>query len=176
MPDSNSMAFEPFIQTFRAFTEMQRDGASLEAYIQPLAETLDGLRAERELIGSAAEIEKKIAKAEERERQAKAAVANAEIAAAALLAKAREDAAVIVEKANGIMAKATEDLEAKRAAMQAAADNVRVTKEERAAFEGDKRQLEADKRRVAMESEAAAKMKADYEAKLARFSELAGKG
>ncbi|MEK9751588.1 MAG: hypothetical protein VW338_00030 [Rhodospirillaceae bacterium] len=173
-PQNNAIGFEPFVRTFQAFMDMQRDGASLEVYLKPLVKTLDGLRQEREALGKVKEIEKLHAAADERDRQAKAGLDSARARTRAMIEEAEAKAAAIVDRANNEMAKAAEDLEKRRAALAAASDSVRVAKEERAEFENGRRALEAEKRRVAQEAEAAAKMKSDYEARLAAFSKLAG--
>lgn len=173
-PQNNAIAFEPFIRTFQAFMDMQRDGASLEAYLKPLVETLDGLRVEREALGKVEEIGKLHAAAEERDRQARAALDAAREKCRAMVETAESNAAAIIDKANDQMGKAAADLESRRAQLQAATDSVRVAKAERAEFENAKRALEVEKRRVEQIAAAAEKMKADYEARLRQFSALAG--
>ena len=173
MPDS-TIGFEPFIQTFRTLMDMQRDGAKLDTYIKPLADTLDGLRAERELIGSAKEIEKQVARADERERKSKATLEAAQVKADGIVAKAQADATSILDKANEQMAGVVAKMEDKRAQIAAAGDAVRVTKEERAAFEGEKRQTAVEARNLAAAQEAVTKLKAEYESKMAAFNKLAG--
>lgn len=173
-PQSNAIGFEPFVRTFQAFMDMQRDGATLEVYLAPLVETLDGLREEREALGKVEEIGKLHAAAEERDRQAKAGLEATREKCRVMIETAEQNSSAIVDRANDQMAKMSGDLEAKRAQLVAATDAMRVAKEERAEFENGKRALEVERRRVEQASAAAEKMKSDYESRLAAFSKLAG--
>lgn len=166
------ITFEAFLGAAALLKSM--DDKTFGERIHRLHTAAEEVRKERELIGKAKTIEKKIKDAEAREQQAIDKLAAAETQADSILASARTEAQAIVAAANEEKARVGTELDNQRAQLQGQIEARTVTSEQRANFDQETRRQEQAAADLAAAQQKVDEMTADLAARLAAISAAAG--
>lgn len=166
------IAFETFLGAAALLKSM--DEKQFGERIHRLHAAAEEARKERELIGKAKTIEKKVKDAEAREQQAIDKLAAAETQTDSILASARAEAQATIAAANEEKTRVGTELDNQRAQLQGQIEARAVASEERSTFEQEKRRQEQAAADLAAAQKKVDEMTVDLAARLAAISLAAG--
>lgn len=168
MPD----AFESFLATYATLAAM--DAPEFQIKVKELSDATAALRAERELIGKAEEIDTLHNQASVREEQSQKMLAEAEANSTAIVEASKQKADALMDAATEQSVTVGAELDAKKAELTALVEQRKVSGEERSSFEQEKRQFSLRVDQLAADEEKVAALQSDLSARLAAISKAAG--